>query len=673
MNDQKYFATKDFEDLAKHCLGMVDSWQSAVGSYGTGISSIWYRNLRAYYSNIFAGNAGDSSLDYMGAEGEIIRMLVPQARSLNTQFLSLTTKQKLSFDPEAQSTDARTLVDTRVASALIEQVVRREHVDTQAYKMAEMASVVGLGYMMPSWDMMKGRKRVGDPQSGKILYTGDCDIWCPNIFQVIYDYTQEDFYKLPWVIVKRPRNRWDLIAQHPDLEEYLLKLTPITQAYDSTGLWAFNSTEDMVWEYHFIHRSSPALTDGRYAVFCCDKTMLYDDYNPYKNDDGDAYVPLVQMKPEPITGCGFGYPFFSNILPLQEMLDHSFSAAASNQAAHAIQSVLNPSGNDISVVNIGGLRFMNYKPMNLPGGGKPEALQLTATSPETFKFADMIRSYMMEIYNINGALRGSPPPGVTSGVAIATLATNALEFSQNFSKAYFEALETAMTYALWNYRSFADEPMVVSLTGPSDATYAKEFVGSDLSAIKRVKVNIGNPLMSTAAGKFEVANNLLQQGMLSTPKKYFQLLEGAPIKTLIGVDYDQEAFINQENDDLRDGKEVFVLPTDNNPQHIQSHAALLNDTEIRRNGEMVQRVMDHILEHYQAEISKDPALSQMIQTGQAPQIPPGMPPPGSPPAPGPGGVEIAPPMEEPMGAEPAESLMNPLPGGPAGVQPPTAA
>jgi hypothetical protein len=38
--------------------------------------------------------------------------------------------------------------------------------------------------------------------------------------------------------------------------------------------------------------------------------------------------------------------------------------------------------------------------------------------------------------------------------------------------------------------------------------------------------------MATAAGKFEVANNLLQQGMLSNPKKYFMLLEGAPLKTL---------------------------------------------------------------------------------------------------------------------------------------------
>jgi hypothetical protein len=181
--------------------------------------------------------------------------------------------------------------------------------------------------------------------------------------------------------------------------------------------------------------------------------------------------------------------------------------------------------------------------------------------------------------------------------------------------------------------------------------------------------------MATAAGKFEVANNLLQQGMLSNPKKYFMLLEGAPLKTLFQADYDQEAFINQENDDLRDGKQVFVMPTDDNPLHMQCHASLLNDTEVRRNGEAVDRIMAHILEHYQAEMAKDPMLAQMIKTGMAPQMGPpgpGGPPPGMPPGLPPEAM-LPPPMDAEMGgADPAMSLMDPNQGAPGGITPPLA-
>jgi hypothetical protein len=253
---------------------------------------------------------------------------------------------------------------------------------------------------------------------------------------------------------------------------------------------------------------------------------------------------------------------------------------------------------------------------------------------------------MMEIYNINGALRGSPPPGVTAGNAIATLTTNAIEFSQNFTKSYIDALEMAMTYAIYNFHNFASPELVVSAEGPNGSTIAKKFKTSDLASISRVDCKIANPLMATSAGKFEVAQNLLQMGLIKNPKKYFEILEGAPAEVLWDEDYNQDAFIQQENDYMREKKPVMAMMTDDHAKHIACHASLMNDSEIRQRSDILEGITAHIKTHYGLLQSQDPMLAQIIKTGQAPQMPPPGPMPGKPPqAPTPSNVDSGAPGE----------------------------
>jgi hypothetical protein len=640
---KEYFARKEAKDLATDCMGFIQRWSDRVGGFSDGLGAVWARNIRAYYGNLFTGAASsDSSLDFEGEQGELVKMLVPQARSLNTQFLSLTTKQKLHFEPEAETSDALTMADTRVASALLKQIVRQENVDAQGYKMSEHCSLTGLGYMKVVWDMMKGKPRVADPTTGELIYTGGLDISSPTIFDVMFDFTQEDFEKMAWAVCRTMKNKWDLLAMYPHLEAEILKLPSIIKSSDSLLAWPEKLNEDLVYVYEFYHKSTPALPNGRMTLMSDSSTIYFDEENPYQTEDG-AYIPIVQMKPEPVTACGWGYPFFSNILPMQEMLDTMFSAIASNNAANAVQAICSPIGNDISVMNINNLKFLSYKPMaGVPGGGKPEPLQLTQSSPETYKFLDLLKGHMMEVYNINSALRGTPPPGVTSGTAIATLTTNALEFSQNFSKSYYTSLEAAMKMAIYCYRNFVDEPMLVSMTGPNKKTIAKEFIGSDLETVKRVTCKIANPLMATAAGKFEVAQSLLNSGLITNPKKYFQVLEGAPIETLYEDEFDEGQLIQLENDDMREGQSVIALIDDTHDEHIRCHKALLYDPEIRRNSDLVGMITQHLASHYelQAQSAPQPPMPGPGVSGEAPApLPQGLPA-GAPPA------------------EPADSLVN---------------
>lgn len=640
--NDSYFAVKDASDLVAHLESISQGWRSTLsGAYDSGLAAVWYRNIRSYYSNIFHGNGSDSALEFTGSQGEIVRMLVPQARSLNTQFLSLTTKQKINFEPEAESRDALTLSNTNVAQAVIQKEIRDERLDQKGYTMAELATLMGVAYITTTWDMARGRKLGINPETGGAMYNGANAITVKSAYDMVFDHTIPDFYRQPWVDWRDLVNRYDLVAQYPQLEEEIMRLPAAFEGNGGFMLWQENVSKDMVWIRTFCHRTSPALENGRLTVYAGPKCVFFDEENPYRTDDG-AYIPVAQMNPEPIAGTGFGYPIFSNILPLQEMLDHNFSAEATNNAALAIKTVTNPSGNNINVKHIGNMKFLSYDPMPIPSGGRPETLDLNTPNTTAERFSERITSNMMQIYNINSSLRGEPPAGVTAGNAIATLSTNALEFSQSFTKAYVETLGVVMTHTILNYRNFGDEKTIVGITGPNDVTIAREFLRSDLTAIKRVRASIANPLLATAAGKLEVANNLLAQGMISTPKKYFRILEGAPLKDIYDKEYSQEQFIQSENDELRkeageNPKPVYALAHDDHPGHIQGHSSLLDNIEIRNDPERRARIEQHIYEHYQLSMSTDPALAQMIKTGQMPQMPMG---------------GMAPPAGEPMAAPP---------------------
>ncbi len=322
---------------------------------------------------------------------------------------------------------------------------------------------------------------------------------------------------------------------------------------------------------------------------------------------------------EKMHGVCLGYPILSNLLPLQEMIDHSFSAIATNQAAHGVQNVIAPRGSAVSLNDIGGMNFISYTPQNIPGGGKPEALQLTKTAPETFQFIPMLLSHMQQISNINSAMRGEPPAGVKAGVAIATLTANSLEFINSFSKAWSICWERSMEIALDNYKNFGHLPHTVVIKGQNGVSVAKDFTGSDLSDVKGVKFQLANPMMATIAGRSEIAEKLLPTGLLKSAQQYFAILDGAPISTIYENELSETDLINDENQALTEGGQVQALSTDDHAQHIRAHMSLLNKTAVRNDSARVQMILEHSMKHYELNMTTDPMLLAMVRTGMSPQ------------------------------------------------------
>ena len=657
--------TNSGEELAS---SLIERHQRYSSMGDNPIFQTWYRNSYAYYSAILEPDSWESALSFVGEQGELVKMAVPQARSLIRQLVTLITKQRLSFNAIAEVAETDVRESMRIANALLTENVQNQRCDAKGDQLAEMALVLGTSFMKTTWRTDWGEPRVTNDQGG-LVYSGDVEIAVCHPTDVFYDYSVQDWDNIDWAEVRVKRNRWSLIRQNPHLESQIKNLPSCNQDKNSLSQWGFQD-DDMVFVFEMFHKPTPALPEGRMMFYSDDKTIYVDDDNLYKS------IPVERMLPEAVFGFGFGYPVLSSLLPSQEMLDHEYSVIATNHSALGVQNVVVPRGADINVTELSGMNFLSYTPQNVPGGGKPEAMDLVKTSNEVFKFPDMLLGNMQQIANLNSAIRGEMG-SATSGVAIATLTTNALEFLSSASKSYVVCWEKTMEHVINAYAKFAGTERIVTIAGRASQNYVKTFVGADLEPIRGVTIQLQNPMMMTMAGRADLADKMVQAGYVKDMQQYVSILDGAPLHQLIESELSENDLIASENERLQQGEEVMSLSVDSHPLHILRHKTLLNDPNVRLNGQAVQGILNHIMGHLELAKSTDPVLQAMAQTGKMPEggIPqqaPAQPQGGLPPPPdgdgmaegGPLGGEMSqdPVMPENMPAtepaEPAQDLLS---------------
>lgn len=636
--DVYWFAQTDTKKLTGK---LYPSRENSAVNKSTAIKQVWQRNISSYYSAMVEPSGYDSSLNFGGAEGELVEMIVPMARSVTRQLVSIVTKQRLAFNVLADNTESGTIQAARLGTSLTKSVIQKQAIDEQYETFFENSCVTGMGVFAWRWRTDKGEYFTQD-MFGVDHFKGDVEVSVPNIWEIEFDARIKNPKEWQWVQIPYMHNRWDLIAQFPHLEEQLKKtaaidksLTNFMQSYEETP-----SKDDLIYIYVAYHVPSPALPEGRMIAYANPDCVLYDGPNIYKR------LPIAVSKPEGLPNSAYGYPYLCNLLPAQEMLDNTMSSIATNNAAFGVQAIKAPRKSNVSPEQIWGMNFFFYD-KTTEGDMGPEPINFTASSPESWKFVDTLKSFMLDLSMINSALRGDPPTGVTSGAAIATLTTTALESVASSSKSARAALRDLMMGVIDAYRRMASVERELEIPGSSsNQMELKSFKGSDLDGIRDIQVVEMNPLMQTQMGRETQAEKLLQFGLITNVKGYFSIIEGAPVSELYMNELSQEDLVKRENESMLAAEPVLVVNIDDHPYHIMMHSMLLNDPRVRMNGQMLQQVLAHIAEHDAQEKEIDPHFAAMVRTGKAPQM--ALPPPGGDPSQG-GGVD--PSQRAPGGSE----------------------
>jgi hypothetical protein len=125
--------------------------------------------------------------------------------------------------------------------------------------------------------------------------------------------------------------------------------------------------------------------------------------------------------------------------------------------------------------------------------------------------------------------------------------------------------------------------------------------------------------MLTSAGRSDLADKLMQAGMIKSPQKYLSILEGGAIEKLFDDELSENDLLDAERDMLMKGEKPIALITDDHPKHVMNVRKLLNDPRVRANSENIGLMLEFIEEHVALEKQKDPFLAAMLMTGKAPQ------------------------------------------------------
>lgn len=645
-----YFAAKEATDVAGVLYAKADEFSNSIESNGLQDK---LRALYCAYHGAYFSDTGEShQITFGGEQGELTNFPVNHFRNIATHMLVMTCSNRPSMECRATNTDYKSLVQTKLANNILEYYMREKKLETFLKQAAEYAIVYGSGYIKIDWDATKGELVDYIEETQTKIYEGDIVFTNLSPFDVMHDNTKET-EDHDWVLVRSWKNRFDIAAKYPDQADEILGIPTKDQTTRMRlGLSTLNDQTDDVQVLEFYHKRTDCMPNGRYLMFLSEAVVLQDVAMPYR------VLPVFRIAPSMIHGTPHGYSPMFDLLPLQEVVNSSYSTILSNQSAFGVQNVLNPRGTDIAVNTFqGGLNVIDYNAQ----AGKPEALNLTATPKEVFDFLNKIEQTMETLSGVNSVARGNPEASLKSGTALALVQSMALQFMSGLQQSYVELIEQVGGAMIKMLQDFANTPRLIAISGKTNRTYMKEFSSEDISNIARVVVDVGNPMANTTAGRVQMATELIQYGEI-TPQQYVSLIHTGNLEDSTESIVDENLLMRNENEDMMDGKEVNMTVTDSHKKHIDSHRSILFDPDLRRDQDLVQRVTDHIQSHIQALRTTDPDLLILLgqQPLQPPPPPPGQgPPPGAPPMPpgpqGPGG----PPQGHPMPPQSPQKMLTP--------------
>lgn len=627
-----------------------------------------YRNS---FMNFYAGWIYRASMFKSGEEGELTRSFVNHHRNLLLHIKNQTTQNKVSFKSQVMNSSSKSSKTVELVNGLAEYYCEDEDygVDTKAKQSCEDVLVFAESSIVGLWNRFKGRPVVQDPTTNFIYRDGDMEYFGVTPMDQIINTCHQDRDSVQWRIIRRWVNKYDWAARYPKLRSQTLNLSDTESTFGTKLVTLIRHDNETIPVFYCFHAPTDAVPRGRLCLLA-DPTTIYED-GPLDKGEGKGgydHIPVYDMIVNTMAGSPFGYSVGFDLIPNQQLYNEIYSALASNNINFATQCVMTAKGSNIHYQSLAtGMSLIEYDPKFGPNG-KPEALNLLSSKPESYQFLDRIQKNMEIIAGIDSLSRGQPDVNVTSGQYAALVTTQSVIFNSGIQKAYARMMKQVMTGTIRTIRKNMIGTKIASIVGPGMDPVAKEFGQTDLQDIKSVNTDLTNPMLQTPAGKMNMADALMKTGLIKDPQAYLEVYTEGDLPTLYNAQESQLKLIKQENEALMKGIPFGCAVTDMHVTHILQHRALIDTMEARMNPNLpyVVATLTHIQDHLvklaggvnpitkQPEGPINPVLAGIIGD---PTLPPGTPsmvqlPPIQPPPPGPvppGGPQGPAPQPNPNG------------------------
>lgn len=598
-------------------LSLISQLSEKVSNFDRYIdmSGRWLTARDLYY-NYYLINETNYTFPTFGADG-FKRLNINHFRALLKHLLSLVTAQRVAPEPIATNSDYKSQAQVNFCKNILRYEGREKKLDRKFENATETALVLGAAYIDRVWDASLGAAYAVDQSTGKPVHKGDFVVNVYNWLDCIFDFAAGGYDDTNWCILRKYKNRWDLIAKFPQYADAIksMSVAPEVKRH-RLGHIINEQNDDLIPTYTFYHKKTASLPNGRTTIFLDSNTCLFDGELPYK------HVPVSRIASDDQIDSPFAYSISMDLLPIQKVYNALCSAVCTNQAAFGVQNILIPREAAISLSQLTeGLNAIYYDP-TLTQGAKPEALNLLMNKKEVFDWIEYLEQKMAQICGVNDTIQGKPEANLKSGTALAFVASQALTFISPLSRSYNALIEDTWTGVIDILKQYATTPRMILISGLSNRAEAKEFTSKDVEDIDRVIVEAGNPLMETTAGRIQVSQDLIQAG-LATKEEYMNVLTTGQLEPVYKYENGIVMQIEEENETLQNGKPVICLASDNHPIHIREHTVLLNSPEVRDNPDQTVKmnITKHIIEHMNMWSQMDPRLGAALGIPPAPQPP----------------------------------------------------
>ena len=634
---EKYFACKSAED----CVHDLIDKQEQFVKYITSTGRLYY--WRSAFQQLNNGLFIMGGISRYGVEGELLNVPVNVFRNDLDYVVSMTTQERVEWEPAAINTDFESAAQCTFAKGLLEYYQKHKHMDNVGTQSVRDLLGFGETHVLELWDDMAGDDAAADPDSKELIKTGDIEYiqMLPNC--VVRDPFVTEFDKNQWFLCKVNRNKYDLAKKYPSFADKILSESLQISSRQESGItYASNDKSDYVTTNYFMHKPTASLPFGRWIEYLDEETILKDSKLPGKK----GKLPLKSAMVADTRSTNFGYTIFADCLSIQRMIDVVVNAICTNISTFAMINILMPEGCDLSPSDVvGGMNFLKYKP--LPGGaGEPKALVLLATPKEAYSFLDWLINMHHQLAGLNNSVKGINDQTVQSGAALALRATQSILFNSLVKKAYIQFMEELGSSTLEELQENASIPRMGLIAGNMEKAYLKEFTNANIDRIDRVTINMGNPLTQTPEGKMELANLYKDFGFITSPQDLGEVLQTGNLKTMTQGPHAEMMRIYKENEILSQGGTVKSLLTDNHPLFIKERMSLFADAQLLNSNEpgsqtdqIVANVLANITEHidlWKKLSATQPELAALLNIPNiaSQQAPPPQGAPTAPPKPG---------------------------------------
>lgn len=611
-----------------------------------------YKRARNNF-NLFYARSGTTGWDedilVDGELGGSMSLSVNVLKNALSHIVQMVTSHRPAIDPVVVNSDVAASNVVEIAKAVIDERLDRLKDIRTLNQCTRQCPVLGVSYLHDYWDPYAGGplKQTKIPSGVRSIsrfdkngnpltpatYKGDLRAESLTLMDVYFDTSIADWENdLKDLVVRVSRNAYDLMVEHPDAREEILRAEPryqfmmdewlpspsfaTQQMFDSPPQQASRE----VWIYY--HRRTPAVPDGRMLKMLAGGTVL--EYGPLPKWVKDDDLPVHRLCPDPMIGSPHGYASVTSAGGLQTALNIGASSVLTNMSAFSRKLILADKQSEVEARDLTG--DLKYLEVNFNAMGQPPITAIDLMGPQgpIIEVLSWLVGQIEQDTGANSIVRGDPK-GITAGVAINLYESMALAFASSLEEARSDAIGWHATNVVRAYQANPEVQREVQIIGKGKSALLRDFYGSSLSGIASFTVDPGNPATRTLSMRYNMATALKQDGVPIQPGRLVHLMKTGDWDNAVEESSSQEAVIRAENERLKLGQLVPVVPGDDPVLHMRGHLPVANDLDMRMDPAKLKQWMEHMHQHANQMMMGD--IFVKIASGQVPMGP--FPPPGA--------------------------------------------